>query len=279
MATSKLLMAGAVLAVLLPACAKKPAAPVTAVGKVGSGLSAYTADVPQGAVLCAYQHAIDDPRGKQRTPFAEACEEQLRSDELWRRAMGVVAAYGQNIGEMASGTDPATSGRLEAAMSGVQGPEWIEVGGDEKAARNAVAKIVEQLRARNDKTDLEEAIKIAAPHVKTICTGVTAYLERQKRDAAKLHGEVEKGRTSPTTRRCAMLDNRSICVSDSLSDGLGYANTLGHLSMLEMRHAEAQRSMKAFCAAHAKLAGAAEQGKADDEETYQSIVDAVGTAK
>lgn len=276
---STLLLGIAALALLAPACAKGPTVPVVAVGKVGGGLSSYAADVPRGAALCAYKHALEDPHAKDKTPLAEACKDASKSDALWQRSMTVLAAYSDNVADIASGSDPATTGRLEAALTGVQGPNWIEVGGDEKAARDAVTKLVEQLGARNDKTDLKEAVTAAAPHVKTICTGLTAYLERQRRDAADLHGQIEEKRTAPTTRRCAMLDGRSICVSDSLVDSVGYAGALSNLAMVEARHEQAQRTTRAFCAAHAKLAEAAEAGNLKDKETYQVIVDAVRAGK
>lgn len=265
----------AALLLLLPACSKSPAVPVMAVGKVGQGLSTYASDVPQGMTVCAYKRAIEDPRGKEKESALEACKEAGKSDELWRRAMGVLAAYGDNISEIAAGGDPATSGRLEAEMSGIRGPNWIEVGGDEKPAADAVGQLVTQLGAREGKTDLGEAVKIAAPHVKTICTGLDAYLERQKRDLADLQKAVEEARVAPTSRRCAMLDNRSICVSDSASDAIGYADALTQVTLLESRHAQAQTSMKAFCAAHATLAQAAEDGNIKDDKTYDAIVDAV----
>ena len=274
-----LLLGIAALVSLASACAKGPVVPVVAVGKVGSGLSSYAGDVPQGATLCAYKRALDDPHAKDKTPFAAACQDVSKSDLLWQRSMTVLAAYGDNVAEIASGSEPETTGRLEAALSGVEGENWVEVGGDEKAARDAVTKLVEQLGGRNDKTDLKEAVSAAAPHVKTVCTGLDAFLERQKRDASDLHKQIEEKRTSPTTRRCAMLDGRSVCVSDSAIDSLGYAETLSHVALLEARHEQAQRSVKAFCAAHAKLAEAAEAGNLKDEKTYQSIVDAVRTAK
>ncbi len=268
----------AVALIFVPGCAKGPAVPVVAVGKVGSGLSSYAADVPQGAAVCAYKRALEDPRSKEKDAVTEACKDASRSDELWRRTMGVLSAYGQNISEIASGSEPGTTGRLEAELSGVRGPNWIEVGGDEKAARDAVTQLVGQLASREDKTDLKEAVKIAAPHVKTICTGLDAYLERQKRDLLDLQKQIEEKRVAPTTRRCAMMDNRSVCVSDSVTDSLGYANVLGHVSVLESRHAQAQTSMKAFCAAHGTLAEAAESGDIKDDKTYQAIVDAVRAA-
>jgi hypothetical protein len=220
----------AALLLLLPACSKSPAVPVMAVGKVGQGLTSFASDVPQGMTVCAYKRALDDPRGKEKESALEACKAEGKSDELWRRAMGVLAAYGDNISEIG---------------------------------------------AREGKTDLREAVKIAAPHVKTICTGLDAYLERQKRDLADLQKKVEEARVAPTSRRCAMLDNRSICVSDSASDALGYADALTQVTLLESRHAQAQTSMKAFCAAHATLAQAAEDGNLKDDKTYDAIVDAV----
>jgi len=273
-----LLLGIGALALLIPACSKGPTVTVVAVGKVGSGLTAHAGAVPQGAVVCAYKRALEDPRSKDKTTVAEACKEAATSDELWQRSMGVLAAYSENIAEIASGTDPGTTGRLEAELTGIRGPNWIEVGGDEKGAREAVTQLVGQLAGRNDKSDLKEAVKIAAPHVKTICSGLNAYLERQKRDLADLQKDIEDKRTAPTTRRCAMLDNRSICVSDSVSDSIGYANALGDLAVLEDRHANAQTAMKGFCAAHEKLAEAAENNNLRDEKTYQAIVDAVRAA-
>lgn len=265
------------LSIIVPSCAKGPARPVVAVGNLGSGLATQADAVPQGAAVCAYRRALEDPRSKDTASLRDACKDAINSDELWSRAMIVLGAYADNLSELGSRTDPETTGHIAAHMSGVKGANWIEVGGDEKAARDAVTKLVEQLAAREEKTDLQEAVKLAAPQVKTICTGIDAYFEKQKRELQDLQQKLEEARKSPTTRRCTLVDGRSFCVADSVVDAVSYADALAYMAVLQRQHERASRSTKGFCVGHAKLAEAAERGDAVDEKTYGEVLEAVRT--
>jgi hypothetical protein len=193
---------------------------------------------------------------------------------------GGLGAYADTLSALASGADAETTGALEAAQTGVSGPDWVDVeDGKEKAAREAVTEIVKQLRTNTSGGDLEKAVKDAGPHVRTVCDGLVPYLEAQAQGLADARKEIEKRRTTRNDRRCGTLDNRNVCVAESVIDRTVYANAFGRLAALEASHEDARRAAAGFCAAHRKLVEAAEKGELSDKKTYFDVVDAVKSAR
>jgi hypothetical protein len=267
------------LALMMPACGGAVASGA-AVGKVGSGLSEHAQAVPEGAEICTAQEALAAPIGAAEKPRSEACVKAQKSDELWRRSMVVLAAYGDMLETLASGAGTDTTGQLEAAQTGVRGVDWIDVeDGKEKAVRTAVAQLVDQMSKNTFEGDLEKAVQGAAPHVNTVCDGLVPYLEAQERGLSDLQKEAEKKRLARTDRRCGTLDNRSVCVSDSSADQLVYATAMGNLAALERSHAQARDAVAGFCAAHKKLEAAAAEGRLSDSEIHAQVVEAVRSAR
>lgn len=267
------------LALMMPACGGAVASGA-AVGKVGSGLSEHAQAVPEGAEICTAQEALAAPVGAVEKPRSEACVKAQKSDQLWRRSMVVLAAYGDMLETLASGAGTDTTGQLEAAQTGVRGVDWIDVEeGKEKAVRTAVAQLVDQMDKNAFEGDLEKAVQGAAPHVNTVCDGLVPYLEAQERSLSELQKEAEKKRLARTDRRCGTLDNRSVCVSDSSADQLVYATAMGNLAALERSHAQARDAVAGFCAAHKKLEAAAAEGRLSDSEVHGQVVEAVRSSR
>jgi hypothetical protein len=266
------------LAALMPACGGAVASGA-AVGKVGSGLSSHAQAVPEGTEVCTAKEALATAPGAPEKPMSEACVKAQKSDELWRRSMIVLAAYGDMLETLAvDGSE--TAGQLEAAQTGVSGAPWVDVeDGKEKAARTAVSQIVEQMSTASAKGDLEKALQDAGPHVKTVCDGLVPYLEAQASGLADIQAEVEKKRTSQSDRRCGGLDSRTVCVSDSRADQIVYADAMASLAALQRSHEEARNAVAGFCAAHKKLEAAAAEGNLSDDDTYAGVVDAVKSAR
>jgi hypothetical protein len=269
------LPAGIALALLVPSCASRSNSGV-AVASIGRGLSTHTNAVPQGAEACALHEALARTPGTPDKPLSEACAKAVNSDLLWRRAMVVLAAYSQKLEAVAAGANPQTSGQLEAALTGVRGGDWIDAeSGQEQAARDAVTKLVEQMATKSEKADLDKTVKDAAPHVKTVCTGLGAYLDEQVKKFEEVGTELEKKRAARSDRRCATIDTRTICVSESVLDRIVYATSFGDLARQGANHLDARDNVAMFCAAHAKLEAAAGSGTTGKDETYVAIVDAV----
>lgn len=269
------LLGALAMTISLPACGGGVDAPAAAVGKVGRTLSGHAQAVPQGAETCAMERALSEAPD-QKTPESEACGDALKSDQLWRGCMKALAAYGQSMESLASGGDAESSGAVEAVLTGIDGPQWIDVSdGEEKAARDAAASLVDQMQKRTGDDDLESTVKAAAPHVKTICDGLGAYLDKHAQGLTDLQKDLDAKRKTPLARRCAMMNGSPLCVSDSLVDRMVYAGSFGRLATLEENHEDAAAAVAGFCAAHAKLSSAAEAGTLSDDETYKAIVDAV----
>src|SRR6185369_10434368 len=110
-----------------PACGGAVVSGV-AVGKVGQDLSVHAHSAPQGAEVCALQDALVTPPGGAGTekPTSEACNKAVKSDLVWRRAMIVLGAYGDTLGEVAGGKSADSAGQMQAALTGVKGSESIE---------------------------------------------------------------------------------------------------------------------------------------------------------
>jgi hypothetical protein len=252
-----------------------------AVGKVGHHLSAHSQSVPQGAQVCAIQEALaaPPPGGAPDKP-STACAKAQKSDRLWRRAIVVLAAYGESLETMGSGKDAENAGQLEAALTGVQGGDWVDVDdAGEKASRDAVTQLVTQMGANASKGDLAKTVGSAAPQVKTVCDGLAAYLEAQTKSLGDVQKEAEKKRASKTERRCGALDNRPLCVSETSIDRVVYASASGDLAMMETNHADARDAVASFCAAHRKLEEAAAGGRLSKNTTYGEIVEAVKASR
>lgn len=276
-----LLRAASGLALLLaiPACGGA-AATGAATGKIGRDVSARAQAVPQGAEVCAFKDALATQTGAPDKPLADTCGKAQKSDRLWQRSMIVLGAYADTLDALASGADAETTGPMEAAMTGVQGLDWVEVeDGKEKAAREAVSEIVKQMRTNTAEGKLDKAVKDAGPHVATVCDGLVPYLEAQAQALAEIQKDLEKKRTARQDRRCGTVDARNVCVSESVIDRGFYANAFGHLAMLESSHEEARQAVAGFCAAHRKLVEAAEKGELSSQKTYLDVVDAVRSAR
>ncbi|NUP04460.1 MAG: hypothetical protein HOW73_00175 [Polyangiaceae bacterium] len=247
-----------------------------AVGQIGHGVGSASQTAPQGGEVCLMQEAMTSNPQAAEKPMSEACVKAFKSDELWRRSMAVLAAYGGTIEAAAFGMEDG--GRLEAARTGITGPDWIAAEGPaETAARDSAHQLVTQMSANPAEEDLEVVIRNAAPHVKAICDGLSPYLEAQAKAFGDLKQEVEKKRTSKADRRCGSVDNKSVCVSDSSVDRVVYANAYGQIAVLESNHVVARDSVAAFCAAHKKLEEAG--GDVDSDETYDAVVEAVKAAR
>lgn len=244
-----------------------------AVGKLGDGVGAHAQTAPQGAELCAVEKALAAKPSVIGKPVGEDCSDALKRDRLWRGAMRTLSAYSGTLEALASGDGDESAGKLQAARTGVTDSDWIDAPDTE--ARDAVAKLVEVMKSDAAKDDLEKTVTAAAPHVKTICDGLLAYSSEQATKATKMFSEVEAQRGSQTDRRCGALDNRSICVNESLVDRVTYGHLYAQLALLESNHRAARDAVSAFCAAHGELESAAADGKLDDEATRAAIVKAV----
>jgi hypothetical protein len=267
-------------ALFTPACGGAVQSGV-AVGKVAEGLSEHAHAAPQGAEVCALQEALTAPApGAAEKPTSESCAKAAKSDQLWHRALQVLGAYGETLETMASGEGDSTTGQLEAAQTGVTGGDWVDVdSASEQAARTAVVNLVTQLSTNPSKGDLAGAVKAAAPSVKTLCDGLTSYLETQAHSLADIEKDAEKRRAVRTERRCGALDTRPVCVGDSMVDRMVYASVFGQIATLESSHLEAHDAVAGFCAAHLKLEAAAAAGSLGKEQTYLDVVAAVKSVK
>lgn len=251
----------------------------SAVGAVGRDLSAHAHQVPRGGEACAAKEGLAAQPGGPDKPIGESCAKPMKSDELWRRSMGVLAAYAQTLDVIASEGDGATAGSVQAARTGIGGDDWIEVDPADAPARTAAAQLVAQLQKKEEKEDLEKTIEAAAPHVKVLCDGLVAYLEAQATSFGEIPREMEQKRANRGDRRCTTVDGKSICVSDSASDRVVQAHAFGQLMSLEAAHLDARDAAGGFCAAHAKLAEAAAAGKLEDDATHAAIVEALRSAR
>jgi hypothetical protein len=268
------------LALLTPACGGAVTSGV-AVGKVAQGLAAQAHAAPQGAEVCALQESLAAPSpGGAENPTSESCAKAAKSDQLWHRALLVLAGYGETLETMASGSGNDTTGQLEAAQTGVRGGDWVDVdSAPEQAARTAVNNLVTQMSTNPSKSDLAGAVKAAAPSVKTLCDGLGSYLETQAHSLADIEKDAEKRRAARTERRCGALDTRPVCVGDSMVDRVVYAQLFGQIAALESSHLEAHDAVASFCAAHVKLEAAAAAGTLSKDQTYLDVVEAVKSVR
>jgi hypothetical protein len=267
----------AAAALTLSACG--PSMSGIAFGKIGRGVEAHAQSAPQGAEVCALQDALAAPNTGSDKPAADTCARALKNDHLWRHAMLVLGAYGETLETVALGVNTDGAGQIEAARTGVKGSDWIEVDGTaEQAARDAAARLASQMSATGSKGDLAGFVKSASPHVKTLCEGLTGYLEAQSKSLGDIEKDAEKKHTARMDRRCAQLDSRTVCVSESVVDRMFYATLFGQAALLESSHQEAHDAVEGFCKAHAKLESAAADGRLGSDKTYGEVVEAVSAA-
>jgi hypothetical protein len=261
----------------LPACGGAVQSGV-ALGKVAQTVENRAASAPQGAEVCGLRDALNAPPGSEK-PASETCGKAAKSDDLWRKTMMVIGAYGETLASLSAGGGD-NSGKIEAALTGVSGNDWATPDGPaEAAARDAATQLSNQLSTNAAGGDLGKAITNAAPHVKTICDGLVGYLETQAKSLGDIQKDTDKKRTQKQDRRCGSLDSRSICVGESVLDRMVYADVFAQASLLEHKHKEARDAVAGFCAAHKKLEAAAADGRLKSDETYQSVVDAVKSAR
>jgi hypothetical protein len=262
---------------LVPGCGSAIASGGAA-AKVGRDLSTHAEGVPRGTALCMIQESLKPPTGAEK-PLSKACAKAARSDRLWQRALVVLGAHADYMAGVASNERTENAGRLEAALTGVSGTGWVETDDpSEQAAREAIAQLVNQM-SQSEKPDLESVVTNAAPQVKTLCEGLGAHLDALSRDIAAAEREIEKKRAGHADRRCAMLDKRPICVSESVVDRLVYADVLGDLASMQRGHLEARDALARFCAAHRKLEESAAAGNLKKSKTYLDVVDAVSAVQ
>jgi len=246
-----------------------------AVARIGTQLSAQSYAVPQGAKICGFQEALSAQPGTDK-PVASACGKAVMADHVWRRAMLGLAAYSSKLESLAHGADRETAGKLEAAMSGVNDANWIQVeGAQEQAARDAIAQLFTQLKTNTSKGDLAQTVKESAPQVKVLCDGLSAYLDTQVKAISDIQADVEKKKAARGDRRCGTVDNKSVCVGESFLDRMVYGNLFGDLTSIENSHLDARDNVATFCAAHRKLEDAAANNRLSNSKTYQEIIDAV----
>lgn len=267
-----------VLALTLTACGGAVQSGV-AVGRAGRGLSAEARTAPQAAEVCALEDALAALPGNEK-PLSDACGKAARSDSLWRRSMVVLAAYGQTLETLASGTGADNAGRLEAALTGVGSADGMPAdGAAEQAARDASVALVQQMSDATAGGDLSRAIKNAAPHVKAICDGLVAYLETTAKGFADVQRDAEKKRASHQDRRCGTVSGTSVCVGESPIDRMVYGEVFAQSALLESTHLATRDRVAGFCAAHQKAEQAAASGDLGKDKTYADIVSAVRSAQ
>jgi len=262
------------LALTVSACGASVVRSGVGVGAVGRSLALHASDAPQAAQTCLWQDSLGpQPVGAEKS-LVDICSKALNSDALWRRAILVLSLYGERIETVASGGDIEQSGKLEASLTGITGPDWSNA--DDQAARDAVTTLVSQMSATTDtKADLSKIVQDAAPPVKTLCDGLGSYLDTQSQNLGTIHKDIDKKRMSRAIRRCGMLEKQTVCVADSVVDRMVYADVFGQVVALENSTLEARDHVARFCAAHEKLAAAAANGQLAKKQTYFDVVDAV----
>lgn len=264
---------------LLAACGG-PNTSGMALGRVGDELRGYATTVPQGGEVCFIHDALAAQPGQPEKPMNEACVKQMKNDRAWRRAFITLAAYGEMLEEIAGGEgDKEKAGRLEAAEAGVDGADFSGIdGADVSSARDAMQSLSKLMATNDAKGDLGKILKAAAPHVHTLCDGLTPYLEKQATDFHDVQADLQKKREGKTDLRCGSVDGKNVCVGESTLDKSVYAATFSQLMVLEDAHRDAGAALAGFCSAHKKLEAAADAGNLDSAETYDAVVDAVKSA-
>jgi hypothetical protein len=265
----------ALCAGLALACGAQTVQSGASVGEIGRGLALNAQTVPQGTQICLWQESLGpQPVPGTEKPVNETCGSALKSDLLWRRAVLVLSLYGEHVSNVAAGADAESSGRLEAARSGITTEDWSDV--NDQGVRDAVTSIVSQMSpAAGTKSDLSKIVQDASGPVKTVCDGLISYLDGQSQSLAAIQKDIDKRRTNRTIRRCGMLEKQTVCVADSVVDRLAYSDSIGQVFALQNSTLEGRDSIARFCAAHQKLAAAAAGGQITKKQTNADIVESV----
>jgi hypothetical protein len=264
----------AALSVALSACGGSVVKSGAGVGTVAQGLAVHSDGAARNAEICLLKDAMASQAGGVDKSMAETCVKAQKNDLLWRRSLQVLSLYGERLTAAASGEDAETSGKLEAALSGVNGADWSDA--EDQAARDAVVQLVGQMSAPSatSKLDLAKLVQEAAPPVKTLCTSLGSHFDAQLRDLTTIRKDVDKKSMSRAIRRCGTFETRPICVADTVVDRMVYAEVFARVVAIENGTYDAKDSVARFCAAHDKLAEAAQSGQIGKKETYAAVVEA-----
>jgi hypothetical protein len=266
----------AILAVLAPACGGSVVRSGAGVGNVGQGLSVYADGASRTAELCLLGDSLGTQSGGAEKSLTDSCRKAQKEDLLWRRAMLTLSLYGQRLAWAAEGEDAETSGKLEGALSGVGGADWSDA--DDQNSRDAVTQLVEQMNAAatsGGKVDVNKLVIDAATPIKTLCATLGTHFEAQLRDLALARKDVDKKSMSRAIRRCATYETHTICVADTVVDRMVYSEVFARIVAMENSTYDAKDGVARFCAAHDKLAEAAQNNQLGKKETFAAIVNAV----
>ena len=263
------------VATLATACGGSSVRSGVAVGGLGSSLGLHLDAAPHSAEVCLLKDSLLPSNGGIDKPLTDNCAKAQKNDLLMRRALQTLSLYGQRLGAAASGEDAETAGKLEAATAGVNGTEWSDA--EDQTARDAVSQLVTQMGAptQGSKVDLNKIVLDAAPPVKSLCTSFTAYIDGQIKDLAAIRQDVDKKSQSRQIRRCGTYETHSICVADTVVDRMVYAEIFARAASLENESYDAKDNASRFCAAHDRLAEAAQKDQLSKKETYAAVVEAV----
>ncbi len=213
------------------------------------------------------------PQGGSDKSMTETCSKAQKTDLLYRRALAVLALYGQRLAAISA--DDEYAGRFEAAASGVTTANWSDA--DDQATRDAVSQLVTHMAGPADgsKTELKQFIQGAAAPISSLCSGLGSYLDTQVTELATIRKDVDKKSTTKSIRRCGTYENHTICVQDTVVDRLTYAEVFARTAALENSSYQAKSSLQRFCTAHAKLAEVAKADQLGKKESDAAIADAI----
>jgi hypothetical protein len=263
------------LSVIVTACGSSVVKSGTGVGNLGSALVVQVDSVAHGAEVCLLQDSLAPQSGGTEKPLTETCIKSQKNDLLYRRAIQTLSLYGQRLASAAAGEDAETAGKLESASAGVTGADWSDA--EDQATRDAVTQLVNQMNAPSEssKLDLNKLLQDAAPPVKTLCSNLGTYLDAQLKELSAIRKDVDKKSQSRSIRRCGTYEGHNICVADTVVDRMVYAEVFARAAALENSNYDAKDSISRFCAAHEKLADAAQKDQLSKKETYAAVVEAV----
>lgn len=257
------------------ACGAQTVQSGAGVGAIGRDLAINAQAVPQGTQICLWQESLGaQPVPGTEKPITETCGNALKSDLLWRRSVLVLSLYAEHLGNVAAGADAESSGRLEAARTGITTADWSDV--NDQGVRDAVTSLVSQMSpAGGTRTDLSKIVQDASGPVKIVCDGLLSYLDAQAQSLGAIQKDIDKKRTNRTIRRCGTLEKQTICVADSVVDRLAYADAFGQVFALQNSTLEGRDSVARFCSAHQKLVAAAAGGQLTKKQTNADIIESV----
>lgn len=265
----------AAISCVLAACGHTVIRSGASVGNVAQDLAAHSSVAAQSAEVCLLKGALSAQPGSADKSLTDACAPAQKTDLLWRRALQILSLYGSRLSGAASGEEAETSGKLEAALSGVNGADWSDA--EDQAARDAVVQLVGQMSAPSAtaKPDIAKIVQEAAPPVRTLCAGLASYFDAQLSELTTIRQDVDKKSTTRSIRRCGTYESKPICVADTVVDRMVYAEMFARAVAIENATYDAKDSTARFCAAHDKLAEAAQAGQLGKKETYAAVVEAV----